>query len=83
MTHEADKNAVAAFMRFVSEVTDRGARRQFAKDGTSPSVEGIPAELVQALNAMSEEELAFLARLRLHLDHAGLYDEASPRLYYL
>jgi hypothetical protein len=82
-THQADVKQVEAFMKFVSEISDRATRKGFAKKGTGPTVTDIPPELLEALNAMSEDELAFLTRLKLHLDHAGLYDENSPRLYYL
>jgi hypothetical protein len=79
----ADLDAVNAFMTFVDDITDKANRKSFANEGTGANVAGIPGPLLGALRVLSEDELAFIVRLRRVLDDAKLYDEYNPRLYYL
>ncbi len=74
---------IAAFMQFVEDVSDPVERRKIAAGNTILKGRGIPDDLVAALNAMSEDELRFLARLKSHLDCVNFFDEiGKPRLYY-
>lgn len=70
-------------MQFVKEISDPVKRRKIAAGETDLNGRGIPDDLVAALNAMSEDELRFLARLKSHLDCVNFFDEmGNPRLYY-
>jgi hypothetical protein len=81
---KADRDAVYAFMKFVDAMAEPADRSAFIRgDEGNASLEGIPEELVRALKSMSEEELAFLARLRDHAEEAKFYDEYNPMLFYL
>ncbi len=74
---------IAAFMQFVEDISDPVKRGKIAEGETDLKATVIPRDLVAALNAMSEEELRFLARLKSHLDCVNFYDDmGSPRLYY-
>ncbi len=83
-TFKADRDAVHAFMTFVDAMAEPSDRSAFIRgeEGIA-TLDGIPQELARALKTMSEEELAFLARLRDHVDEAKLYDEYNPKLMYL
>jgi hypothetical protein len=78
-------DGIAAFMKVVEDIADPALRNQLAQGGrTSMIDDGVPSQLAAALNAMSEDELRFLARLKAHLDCVNFYDElGNPRLYYL
>ena len=83
-TFKADRDDVHAFMKFVDAMAEPSDRSAFirGKEGIA-TLDGIPEELARALKTMSEEELAFLARLRDHVQEAKLYDEYNPKLMYL
>jgi hypothetical protein len=83
-TFKADRDAVHAFMNFVDAMAEPSDRSAFiqGEEGIA-TLDGIPETLVRALKTMSEEELAFLARLRDHVQEAKLYDEYNPMLMYL
>jgi hypothetical protein len=81
---KADRDAVWAFMKFVDAIAEPADRSAFIRgEEGNASLEGIPEELARALKTMSEEELAFLASLRDHVQEAKLYDQYNPTLFYL
>ena len=80
----ASLKAVDALMKFVPDIGEPAHRTSFLRgERKSDDFDDIPESLRNALNVMSECELALLARLRHDLDAAGLYDDYNPRLYYL
>jgi hypothetical protein len=81
---KADRDAVHAFMKFVDAIAEPSDRSAFIRgEEGNASLDGLPEELGRALKTMSEEELAFLARLRDHMEEAKLYDQYNPSLFYL
>lgn len=82
-TFKADRDAIHAFMKFVDAMAEPSDRSAFIRGEEGATLDGIPEELARALKTMPEEELAFLARLRDHLEEAKLYDEYNPKLMYL
>ena len=81
---KADRDAVHALMKFVDAIAEPPDRSSFIRgEEGNASLDGIPEELARALKTMSEEELAFLARLKDQLHKAKLYDEYNPALMYL
>jgi hypothetical protein len=87
VTHEnfeANQAGITAFMQLVEDISDPSARKSIAEGATDLGATDIPPKLVAALNAMSEDELRFLARLKSHLECVDFYDElGNPKLYYL
>ena len=52
-------------MKFVDAIAEPADRSAFARgEEGNASLDGIPEELARALKTMSDEELAFLARLQ-------------------
>ena len=82
-TFKADRDVVHAFMQFVDAMAEPSHRSAFIRGEGNATLHGIPEALARAIKSMSEDELAFLARLRDRVEEAGLYDEYNPKLMYL
>ena len=81
---DSNREGIEAFMRVVEDLAQPAKRKELAKGDRTLVADGVPPQLAAALEAMSDDELRFLARLKSHLDCVNFYDEmGNPRLYYL
>jgi hypothetical protein len=74
------REGITAFMNLVAELGDPAKRKELTHGGRD--LTGIPSRLQEALRAMSDCELAVLARLKNDLDAEGFWDQYDPKLYY-